>query len=689
MIPYAFSFIRFIWNRKTRGLTMDFNRPSGGLGRRLVIAFLIVVASAMVIPSLYNLAFLSQYIYKEAQYKMESDLEVATLLLSNKKQNLRRIGRSLASDIYFSKMVTSRVGNSIKIKVKDFLIAYEDYDLSYLTVTDSVGIVLCRYPEFNSTGDDMSAKASTRIALNGGEVVSFAKLDPEEMWRNGMIPEPSRNEASDTGLAIEATVPVFRLERGEGYTTFRPRNDAQGVVGSITVGYVLNRDRRLLREIHDRTRGVASVYFPHALVNSSDPSWNRPPPAGMFQTTDSWQEEESVEDRRRISEITGYIALLDYENIPIGVFELVSSTESINRFKQKSLVTSLLFVLLGMGVAVALGVLITRRITEPIIKLTRGAEEIGRGNLQHRIDIEGADELAELADSFNEMCVRLNYSMEEMRLSKQQVEKYSSRLKSAHENLEMYSKELEKVNQQLLDSNISLQKANEVKDTFLSTVSHELRTPLTSIIGNVSMMLEGVTGELSDDQRECLEVALRRGRNLQNLIADLLSLSRIDARRIELKERYIDPGKELRGVEEVFSERLKESQVELEIFVSPDTPRVYADRDRINQVLFNLVGNAIKFTPPGGRIKVQAFKDDKENAVLFSVSDTGIGIPGDELQRIFERFYQVDKHDTRGYGGTGLGLAICAELIALHGGRIWAESQPGRGSTFYFTLPLK
>ncbi len=668
---------------------MEFKRTRWGLGRRLVLAFLVVVASAMVIPSLYNLVFLSQYIYKEAQYKMESDLEVATLLLANKKQNLRRIGRGLASDIYFSKMVTSRVGNSIRIKVKDFLIAYEDYDLAYLTVTDSVGIVLCRYPEFNSTGDDMSDRASVRIALNGGEVVSFARLDPEDMWRNGMIAEPSHNEVSDTGLAIEATVPVFRLERGEGYTTFRPRTDAQGVVGTVTVGYLLNRDRTLLREIHDRTRGVASVYLPHSLVNSSDPSWNRPPPSGMFRTSENWEESEKVEDRRRISEITGYIALLDYENKPIGVFELLSSTESINRFKIKSLTTSFLLVLLGICVSVILGMLITRRITGPIMKLTVGAEEIGRGNLLHRIDIEGSDEIAELAAAFNEMSVRLNNSMEEMRLSKQQVEEYSRRLKSAHENLEMYSKELEKVNQQLLDSNISLQKANEVKDTFLSTVSHELRTPLTSIIGNVSMMLEGVTGEISDDQRECLEVVLRRGRNLQNLIADLLSISRIDARRIELKERYIDPGKELRGVEEVFSERLKESQIELQIYVDPETPHVYADRDRINQVLFNLIGNAIKFTPRGGRISVQAVRDESENAVRFSVSDTGIGIPRDEQKRIFERFYQVDKHDTRGYGGTGLGLAICKELIELHGGRIWVESEKDKGSAFHFTLPLK
>jgi signal transduction histidine kinase len=279
--------------------------------------------------------------------------------------------------------------------------------------------------------------------------------------------------------------------------------------------------------------------------------------------------------------------------------------------------------------------------------------------------------------------------MEEMRMSKQQVEDYSQRLKSAHSSLEMYSRELEKVNQELLKSNINLRKANEVKDTFLSTVSHELKTPLTTIIGYISMILEGALGELREEQRQSLEVVLRRGRNLQALISDLLSLSRIDAGRLELRRSYIDLGKELRGLEEVFSEHLKEAGLSLELFVEDNLPHVYADRDRINQALFNLVSNAIKFTPAGGMINVHARYRRDENLVETSVTDTGIGIPESEQSHIFERFYQIDKHDGREYAGTGLGLAITKELIELHSGVLSVESRTGRGSTFTFTLPLK
>jgi len=286
------------------------------------------------------------------------------------------------------------------------------------------------------------------------------------------------------------------------------------------------------------------------------------------------------------------------------------------------------------------------------------------------------------------MAGRLNQSMEDMRLSKQQVEEYSNRLKNAHASLEMYSRELEKVNQQLLDSNIKLQKANEVKDTFLSTVSHELKTPLTTIIGYVSMLLEGALDAISHDQRQALEVVLRRGKNLQELIADLLNLSRLDAGRLELRRRYVDLAHEMRNVEEVFSERLKQSGLQILMSVPEHLPRVNVDSERLGQILFNLVGNAIKFTQPGGAVTIRISHPQDANHVIVSVSDTGIGMPAHELNHIFERFYQVDRRDGREYPGTGLGLAISKELVELHGGRIWAESEPGKGSAFSFTLPI-
>lgn len=658
-----------------------------GLGLQMLSAFILVVVVAMLIPALYSLTFVSKRIFVEAQNKMKSDLEIATLLLNNKEETLLRIGKSLSNDIFFGKMVAGRVGESIRVKLRYSLKGFTAQDLTYLTVTDINGKVMFRSRAIYSTGDDRSAVASVRKALNGEESVSYELLDPEEMWRNGLIDEPATGLRKGTGLAVEATLPVYYQERASDIGP--DADNYRGIVGTITVGYLVNTDTKLLNTIQKKTGGIANIHIPSGIINSSVESWDGSLPPEIFKNSYSWKRGYAIRDRRKKGEITGYLPLQNTEKRTVGIFEIRTSTEPIQSLTAKALKKNLLILLLGIVVASALSIYLTRQITEPITKLRRGAEEIGRGNLQYRIDIMGEDEISQLAATFNEMTVRLDMTMTEIRDSKWQVEDYSNRLKRAHSDLEMYSQELEKVNQKLLESNISLKNANEVKDTFLSTVSHELRTPLTSIIGYVSMLLEGVLGPMSDEQRESLEVVLRRGKNLQTLIADLLSLSRIDAGKIELHQSYFDPERELKNLEEVFRERLEASDVSLVMELPEKMDPVYADRDRINQVLFNLVGNAIKFSPEGGVITISFNADREQGFVRFLVSDNGIGIPEDALEKVFERFYQVEMHDGREYGGTGLGLAIAKELVELHGGQIHASRGKDKGSAFSFTLPIR
>jgi len=162
----------------------------------------------------------------------------------------------------------------------------------------------------------------------------------------------------------------------------------------------------------------------------------------------------------------------------------------------------------------------------------------------------------------------------------------------------------------------------------------------------------------------------------------------MEAGKLEVRKRYIDLGKHLRGIEEVFADRFKEKSLNFAVDIKNRLPRINADGDRINQVLFNLVDNAVKFTPSGGKITVSATHQPDSNSILVSVADSGIGIPQSELPHIFKRFYQVDQRDGREYGGTGLGLAIAKQLVELHGGGIWAESRENKGTTFYFTIPV-
>lgn len=231
-----------------------------------------------------------------------------------------------------------------------------------------------------------------------------------------------------------------------------------------------------------------------------------------------------------------------------------------------------------------------------------------------------------------------------------------------------------------------LRRLNDLKSDFLSMVSHELRTPLTSIKGFVKLVLLGDLGPLTAEQQECLEVADREADRLSHLINDLLDIARIEAGTVRFSWETLAPAPLVAEVLTVLQPQADEVQLHLAAYLPPALPLVRGDRQRIIQILTNLVGNAIKFTPPGGEVAVTAAEDGAELRV--QVRDTGIGIAGPALAYIFDRFYQVDSSHARARGGTGLGLAITRQLVEGHGGTIQVTSTPGIGTTVEFTLPL-
>ncbi len=226
---------------------------------------------------------------------------------------------------------------------------------------------------------------------------------------------------------------------------------------------------------------------------------------------------------------------------------------------------------------------------------------------------------------------------------------------------------------------------DRVKSDFLSVVSHELKTPLHSIKGFVDIILMGKTGPVSDTQRDFLSTVRQQAEALQNMINDLLEFSRLEAGQIRLKIETVPVGQVVQSVVERMRPLAQEGSIRLANQVPARFVTIEADRARLEQVITNLLANACKFTPADGKVSVQA--RDLGAEVQISVSDTGIGIPADQLGRIFERFYQVDGTATRSYRGTGLGLTICKHIVEYHGGRIWVESEEGKGSTFHFVLP--
>ncbi len=228
-----------------------------------------------------------------------------------------------------------------------------------------------------------------------------------------------------------------------------------------------------------------------------------------------------------------------------------------------------------------------------------------------------------------------------------------------------------------------IRRLERVRAEFVANVSHELKTPVTAVKGFAETLLEGALYNPTACE-EFVNIIAEEAERLNRLVNDLLSLSRIESRELKLQLEPLELGTELKQIVDTIRPRFQKKELGLGV-MAPGHPVVaMADRDRLEQVLLNLLENSLMYTPSGGR--VEANIQESEGTAVVSIRDTGIGIPPDDLPRIFERFYRVDRARSRKLGGTGLGLAIVKHIVEAHGGRVWVESELGQGSTFYFTL---
>jgi len=291
-------------------------------------------------------------------------------------------------------------------------------------------------------------------------------------------------------------------------------------------------------------------------------------------------------------------------------------------------------------VAVALSVFVSRRVVLPVQEMQAASQRIADGHYEERVGVPGRvsrddlDELGRLALSFNQMASRL-------------------------EQTEVLRLEL------------------------IGNVAHELRTPLSSIKGYMEGLIDGVLPA----EAATFQQVYREADRLQRLVHDLQELSRVEAGAYELNLRPTAPERLVEGVVARLGYQFEDKGVALAVDMRSDLPPIRADEDRIGQVLLNLVGNALQYTPSGGEVRLSARREG--DRVRFSVEDTGIGISPEHLPHVFERFYRVDKSRSRAGGGSGIGLTIARHLVEAHGGQIQAASDgPSQGSTFSFTLPI-
>ena len=322
-------------------------------------------------------------------------------------------------------------------------------------------------------------------------------------------------------------------------------------------------------------------------------------------------------------------------------------------------VLTLLSILASAFVAAALA----SRITRPVQELTAGAKDIAEGHFDRRLAIDSPeDELRVLAEAFNHMTGRLKENVE-------QLEESNAKLGAANEEL----KELDRL-----------------KSDLLANVSHELRTPLTAIKGYTDYILERKLGPISEKQEKGLVVVQRNLDRLSKSINALLDFSRMDVGRISLNIQPFLLGPLVELIHTSLRSELEKKRLSFRAELEPELPSIIADREKVSAVLENLIINAIKFTPEGGSIAVSAARQPgaARPSAEIRVADTGVGIPPDQIGKVFNRFHQVDGSSTRRFGGVGLGLAIVKSILEAHGATIEVESQPGRGTAFRFVLPV-
>lgn len=461
-------------------------------------------------------------------------------------------------------------------------------------------------------------------------------------------------------------------------------------ISSSSSELLLNRDASTIQAVVDQFRAIAGVGYVYVVDADGDIVSHTFVPAVPKEILAETQKGIERGARVNVHDLTlaGTGSFVHIRSPVLGGLAgsvyVGMDKAIIHGYIRAAILQLMLLISSTLLISIALAYLYVRRISRPLAVLTAYAQRVAAQDFSAEVRIESGDEIGVLAQTMQQMV---------------------GEIARAHDSLE--EKVLERT-RQLADANAALEQAkeaaegaNRTKSNFLSSVSHELRTPLTSILGFAKLIDKDFSklflpiiskdeklGRRAERMGNNLNIIVREGERLTRLINDVLDLAKIESGRVEWRDSMVEV-KDLveHSVQAVTGQFAGLPDVALTVNVAPGLPRITVDRDRLTQVLINLLNNAAKFTKAGS-VEVTAARNEK-GEVQLSVRDTGSGIPPEFLDKVFEKFQQVTSDTLSDKPqGTGLGLPICRQIVQHYGGRVWAESELGRGSTFIFTLPV-
>jgi len=627
--------------------------------RKVFLYFSSAVLLIGAFMALLGTRMISSTVRREAQDRVTMDLRSARHVYNSRIETMRLSLELLGESIDLNRI--DRLAERLERKM-------EELGLDFLSVCDRNGRVIFRARPPHLTGDDRSSNPLIRRALNGELAGGTVILPREVLQREGeglaerayieFIPTPKakpRPEKAETsGMCLMAAAPI--------------RSPEGRVTGAIYGGILLNRNFKLVDEIRDiifkerwykgKELGTVTIFQWDVRIATNVLRGDGERAIGTRVSEEvyncvllhrkPWLERAFVVHDWYIS---AYEPIFDPRGKVIGILYVGILEQKYNDIRNRILLN--FFPPLGAGILIVLAFsyLLSHDLSLPMRKLVLGTERIASGDLDYRIEERaGFAEMKQLMDHFNQM---------------------AQALKEREEQLERTNEELRSVNRNYME--------------MLGFVSHEIKNALGNMLMSAYNLKEGYAGELNEVQGRMVDIILRNGERLKDMIKNYLDLSRIEKGELEAHKREVEFNEEvLRPVVEELKGQMESKGMRLTV-QTPEPFKLIADPDMLRTIMDNLISNAIKYGREGGEIKVIGAEEDGRWRI--SVWNEGEGIPPDQLPRLFNKFTRLDTGGSRRKSGSGLGLFITREMVEKQGGKIWAESEYGKWAMFTFTLP--